>query len=216
MIGIVGAGQMGRALARAVAANVEPVLLAGGRRIQPPDAFPRHCEPARLVDVWRQARIVMLALPFPVALELMSGGAGWVGRGRTLIDVTNPGFTPDAARATRRSGGEMIARKSRTWAVAKAFNTVPAEHLEAVQIDGRPVSVPVAGAQPAKAEAFALARQLGFDPVDAGGIAASREVESLAMLLARISTTNGLHGRIGVHIGQPEPSALTSAASWRR
>jgi predicted dinucleotide-binding enzyme len=215
-VGIVGAGRMGCAIARAVAASGEPVLLArsrpgGGVRGGP---LPVGCRQVSLAEVWRRASTVLVALPFPGALELMSGPAGAVGAGRTLIDVTNPAFT-NTTLPPGRSGGELIAEAASSWQVAKAFNTVPATQFAACRLQGEPVTVPVAGGWSAKVVAFPLARRLGFAPVDAGQIDASRELESLAALLARISDTNGLHGRIAIHIGQPEPPAGQRAAAAR-
>jgi predicted dinucleotide-binding enzyme len=206
-VGIVGAGSMGQALARAIGAKIEPVLLASGRPgARPVEAeVPPHCRPAPLADVWQHTRLVLLALPFTAALDLMSGRAGGLGDGRTLVDVSNPGLCPDSPGPVERSGGELIAEAAHTWSVAKAFNTVPAELLEAHHMNGRPISVPVAGGQPGKSDAFGLAWRLGFAPVDAGDIAASRELESLAMLLIRVSAAHHLHGRVAIHIGQPEP-----------
>lgn len=197
IIGIIGAGRMGLALARAITAAGDQVLLVKGRQ--------RRClggnPAAPLGELRRRASTVLLALPFPVALELMSGPAGQIGAGRTLIDVTNPAFATGVALPPGRSGGELIADAASTWQVVKAFNAVPAKEVAARYLYDRPVSVPVAGALPAKTDAFALARRLGFEPLDAGGIGASRELEALALLLSRISTAHGLHGRVAIHIG---------------
>jgi predicted dinucleotide-binding enzyme len=203
-MGIVGAGRMGLAVARAVAATGEPVLVCRARpAAHPPPDLPPRCTLATLDDVWLRSGLVLLALPFPVALALMSGPAGRRGAGRTLIDATNPGLCPDAAVPPGRSGGELIAEAAPSWRVAKAFNTVPADQVAACRLGGAPVSLPVAGADPGKSDAFALARRLRFEPLDAGGIDGSRELESLAVLLMHVSAAHDLHGRIGVHIGEP-------------
>lgn len=199
IIGILGAGRMGLALAQAITAAGDQVLLVKGRQRRCLGRIP--ASPAPLAELRQRASTVLLALPFPVALELMSGPAGQIGAGRTLIDVTNPAFATGVTLPPGRSGGELIAEAASTWQVVKAFNAVPAEEVAARYLYDRPVSVPVAGAPPAKTDAFALARRLGFEPLDAGGIGASRELEALALLLSRISTAHGLHGRIAIHIG---------------
>jgi 8-hydroxy-5-deazaflavin:NADPH oxidoreductase len=211
-VGIVGAGPMGRALACALESAGQSVLLLPGRpapekphsRAGSPAWLPPGCQVVSRTEMWRLATTVLLAVPFPVAIHMMSGPVGQDGSGRTLIDVTNPGFGPGGRLPADRSGGEQIAAAASTWHVAKAFNTVPARHLTACRMHGRPISLPVAGTRRAKAQAFALGRLLGFEPLDAGDIAASRELESLAVMLARISASHGLHGRVGIHIGQPE------------
>jgi predicted dinucleotide-binding enzyme len=204
-VGVVGAGRMGLAVARAVAATAEPVLVCSARPIErPPPNVPACCARVTLHEVWRWSGLVLLAVPFPVALGLMSGPAGRHGGGRTLVDATNPGLCPGAAVPPGLSGGELIAQAAPAWRVAKAFNTVPADQIAACRLDGIPVSLPVAGVDAAKAEVFALARRLGFEPLDAGGIAASRELEALAVLLARVSSTHRLHGRVAIRIGLPD------------
>jgi 8-hydroxy-5-deazaflavin:NADPH oxidoreductase len=194
-VGIAGAGRMGRALAGALEAAGVPVLLAGVREAVP------------FEELWWRAGVVLLTLPFPVALDLMRGVAGRCGGGRTMVDVTNPRLSASPPTGpgglAGRSGGELIAEAARTWEVAKAFNTVPAGALGGSRVDGCPVSLPVAGTPAAKFDVCRLARRLGFDPVDAGDISGSRELESLAVLLMRVSDANRLHGRIAIHIGQP-------------
>jgi 8-hydroxy-5-deazaflavin:NADPH oxidoreductase len=214
-VGVVGAGRMGRALARAIASAGVPVMLSTGRDADPGPRppVPPHCEPVRLAGIWQTADLVILALPFPVARAMMSGLPGRIGEGRALVDGTNPRFCPGSALPSGRSGGEIITEAAPTWRVTKAFNTVPAGLLEAPEMYGRPVSVPIAGAASAKSEVFTLVRRLGFDPLDAGGIAASRELESLAVLLDRVSAAHGLNGRIAIHIGQPEPRTVAAYRS---
>ena len=94
--------------------------------------------------------------------------------------------------------------------------SVPADLLDASQLDGQSMSLPVAGAPSAKAQVFVLARRLGFEPLDAGGISTSRELESLAVLLIRINDAHGLHGRIAVHIGQPRQARVALDATGLR
>jgi hypothetical protein len=51
--------------------------------------------------------------------------------------------------------------------------------------------------------------------VDAGGLRDSGEVESLAVLLSRISDAHGLRGCIGIHIAQPEQGGSGSGRLGR-
>jgi predicted dinucleotide-binding enzyme len=211
--GVLGTGRMGLALARAIAGTGEPVLLCsarpGWRWQHPTDA---GCHPVCLDDLLRRSDLVLLAVPFPVALALVSGPAGRLGAGRTLIDVTNPGQGSVRVVPPGISGGELIAEAATTWQVAKAFNTVSADQLGACRLAGAAVTVPVAGAPAARTEASALARRLGFEPLNAGGIEASLHLESLAALLVRVSAAHHLHGRVGIHIGQPEQPTMAAAS----
>ncbi|GGK76498.1 NADPH-dependent F420 reductase [Mangrovihabitans endophyticus] len=208
-LGVLGAGRMGSAVARAVGETGETVAVCSARPGSgPARGLPAACVAATLDEIWRGCHTVLLAVPFPVAMALVTGPAGRCGDGRTLIDATNPGLCRDRPLPPGISGGELIAEAASAWHVAKAFNTVAADGVPADGPLGVPVSLPVAGAPHAKLDAFALARRLGFEPVDAGDIQASRELESFAVLLARISATSGLHGGIGLSTHRAVPDAV--------
>jgi predicted dinucleotide-binding enzyme len=90
--------------------------------------------------------------------------------------------------------------------VAKAFNTVPARAVARCNLNGLPVSLPVATDHPAALrDTFDLARLLGFEPLDAGGIRAARHLEGLAALLMAVSDRHRLHGDVSIRIGVPGP-----------
>jgi predicted dinucleotide-binding enzyme len=203
VLGIVGAGRMGTAMVRALAAAGIPTALCTARpETGPPAELPPECTPASLGQVLRDTSTVLLAVPFPVAAALVAGPAGRCGRGRTLIDATNPFLTRDRMVPPGLSGGEIIAAAATGWRTVKAFNTVAAGHLAATLLAGSPVTVPVAGPADAKPPVLDLAVRLGFEPLDVGDIEGSREMEALALLLARVSAARGLHGRIGLRIGE--------------
>ncbi|GGQ49153.1 NADPH-dependent F420 reductase [Couchioplanes azureus] len=206
MMGIIGAGRMGTALARVLAAAGVPAALCTARCDRPAADPPPGCTPATLDDVLWHTDPVLLALPFPVAVGLASGPAGHCGDGRVLIDATNPGFCRDRVVPPGLSGGELIAAAATGWRTVKAFNTVPAEHLAATRIGGGTVTLPVAGPADAKPPVLDLAGRLGFEPVDVGGIESSREMEALAVLMARVSAAYDLHGRIGIRIAELDRS----------
>jgi predicted dinucleotide-binding enzyme len=213
-VGVIGAGRMGRAIALTVAmATAEPTLVCTGRSSGRPNELPQLCMAATLDDVLESCRIAVLALPFTVAVALLSGSAGHRGDGRTLIDTTNPSLCPGSiVPSPWRSGGELLAAIAPGWHVAKAFNAVAAEQMSACRLDSGRVAVPVAGAPCARAEAAELASRLGFEPLDAGGIEASRELESLARLLVLVSSAHEMHGQIGIRIGRPQLPGTVSGA----
>jgi predicted dinucleotide-binding enzyme len=211
IVGIIGRGRMGSALARALAAHGRPVLIAGrGDPARPPDPFAPYpgIRPVPTGAVVAGADLVVLMLPFAAAVELALAGRLDDGRGRTVIDATNPPTAGAAPPAPAGSGGRLLAELLPQWRVVKALNTVPAGMLGEPVLDGRPVTVPLAGDHPtAKAEVSALVRRLGFAPVDVGGIDRAPALESLADLLMAISSRHALRGRIGFQVALAEPPA---------
>ncbi|MFI2710754.1 NADPH-dependent F420 reductase [Micromonospora sp. NPDC018662] len=197
-VGVLGRGRMGGAFAAALRQAGVPVVPVPGR------ADP--CRVARLLD---PAAVVVLAVPFPAAVDFLRGPAGGRGRGRTLVDPTNPVFG-DPPPPAGRSGGELLADLAAEvggeagWRVVKAFNTVPAGMLSRCRLNGLPVSLPVATDHgSALRDVFALARALGFDPLEVGGIRAAAHLEALTGLLMAISDRQGMRGRVSIHIGVP-------------
>ncbi|MFI7025959.1 NADPH-dependent F420 reductase [Micromonospora sp. NPDC049900] len=161
------------------------------------------------------ASVVILAVPFPIALAMAGGPLGGHGDGRTLVDVTNPTMTPLDPGGVGRSAGERIAEAAPGWRVAKAFNTVPAALIAQIPGVRRPISLPVASDHAsAVGDVFALAGALGFAPIDAGGIATSRHLESLAVLLRQISVRHPGAGRVTIHVDfQKPPSPIDGDGS---
>lgn len=107
--------------------------------------------------------------------------------GKVVIDITNP-LTPDYMGLTVghvTSAAEEIAKAVPGAEVAKAFNTVFAQVLDAGPDlgEGRKVTVFVASdSARAKQTALALAHSIGFDTIDAGALKNARYLEPLAGL----------------------------------
>lgn len=217
-VGVIGTGRMGTALVAALSRSGVPALQASGRGGAPVPRLVAGCRTISLDTLLRRATLVIIALPFPVALDLVAANAERHGRDSILVDVTNPALSR-VRLPPGRSGGELMAEAGRGWRTVKSFNTVAACLLDLCPRHSGTASVPVATDDPAaKAEVFTLARRLGFEPLDAGGIGASGELESLAVLLSRISDAHGLHGRIGISIEQPpaDPVRVTAdTGAWR-
>jgi len=187
VIAVIGTGPMGVALARALAAAGYRVRNAGVREVS-------------LSAVLGEARTVIYALPRRVALD--TAPALPDGDRRILVDVTNPAFDARPPQPSLgRSVGELLSERLPSWRVVKAFNTVPAGLVGSPRLCGVPVTVPVAGDEPLSRQSVcAMAARLGFDAVDAGGIIASRAIESLAALLWNVGNASGHRGRVGFRL----------------
>jgi predicted dinucleotide-binding enzyme len=106
--------------------------------------------------------------------------------GKILIDCTNPlGMTPAGLGLVvgyDNSGGEMVARWTNA-AVFKCFNTTGAPNMSAATDYAVAPAMFVAGDDEAKKPVvLGLAREIGFDAIDAGALRMSRLLEPMAML----------------------------------
>jgi hypothetical protein len=109
-------------------------------------------------------------------------------RGTVVVDVSFP-YSKREREALKGSTAEEIQRRLPEARVVKAWNHVHARHLTDPEVDGIAASVLIAGDdQAAKEAVFALARDMGFHPVDAGPLKATRDLEKLVatMLFVRL------------------------------
>jgi 8-hydroxy-5-deazaflavin:NADPH oxidoreductase len=198
-IGIIGAGNVGSALARGWAAKGHEVVF-GVRR--PADAKAQEAvkatggkaRAASLRDAAAGAEVVVLATPWGAAQDAIKG-AGTLS-GKILVDATNP-LKPDLsglAIGHATSAGEEIARWAPGAKVVKAFNTIGAQHMVDPHFEGQRATMFLCGDDAAAKKTVAsLAEALGFDPVDAGPLAQARLLEPLAMLWISMAYAFG-HG----------------------
>jgi predicted dinucleotide-binding enzyme len=182
---MIGAGNVGRALGKAWQKTGHEIRY--GLR-NPAD--PKHADlaPGKLMapaEAVRESEIVVLATPWQEtenAIKALGGLAG-----KIVIDCTNPlGMGVDGLGLVlghRMSGGEFVAQWARPAAVFKAFNTTSAANMaDNAAYPSRPTMF-VAGDDGArKQQVMDLARDIGFEPVDAGPLKNARLLEPLAML----------------------------------
>jgi len=125
--------------------------------------------------------VVVLALPANAVAEVLAE-AGPLD-GKILIDATN--------NVSGGPGGLEIAGLAPGARYVKAFNTVFSTFMHDTPPE-RPASLVLCGDdEEAKQVAAALAGDLGFDPVDAGGSEATPLVEALAHLLIELAYNRG-------------------------
>lgn len=187
-IAILGTGNVGSALARALARAGHHITL-GTRDPAHPDALTLATNTgARLAtphDAAQSADVILLALPWP-ALPTTLPTLGDL-TGKTIIDCTNP-LTPtphglDLATGHSDSGAEQVQRLLPGAHVVKTLNQIGAEMMEkAHTLPHRPVQFLAGDDAPARATAATLLHDLGFDPLDAGPLHRARLLEPFAML----------------------------------
>jgi predicted dinucleotide-binding enzyme len=194
-ISILGAGNVGMALARALLRAGQPVTLGVPDPARHAEAVAALGPQATLTgsdDAAARGELVILAVPYAAALAIAQSRADWAGR--VLVDATNPlaAGLAGLSLGTSTSGAEQIAELARGARVVKAFNTTGAENMaDSHYAQGQPM-MPVAGDDAAAREqVLALATLIGFDAVDMGPLSAARYLEPLAMVWIHLAFKQG-------------------------
>lgn len=195
-ISIIGAGNVGKALAQAFVRQGESVFFG----VPNPDKYQSTVTSfgplAKLGTVAQAAAsndVVILAVPFNAVEQIARSVPDW--QGKVLVDATNP-LAPGLAGltlGTTTSAAEQLANWAPTAKVIKAFNTTGAENMaDASYANGLPF-MPVCGDDArARAKVIALAALIGFDAVDLGPLSAARYIEPFAMTWIHMAFRQGL------------------------
>jgi len=170
VIGIVGAGRLGRAMAHVALRARHRVVLANSRG---PDSLADVIVQlgagvsAGTVEQAAAARIVLLAVPWPRVPEAVRG-IQW--NGQILIDATNDFDGRDLDGTT---SSEVVATLVPGARVVKAANTLGADMLAAdpEQAGGRRVMFISGDDAGARSEVATLFEDAGFSTIDLGGLA---------------------------------------------
>ena len=194
-ISILGAGNVGMALARALLRAGQPVTLGVPDPARYAEAVAALGAQATLTtgdEAVERGELVILAVPYAAALAIAEARDDW--QGRVVVDATNP-LAPGLAGlvvGTTTSGAEQIAERAREARVVKAFNTTGAENMaDSRYAQGQPM-MPVAGDDAAAREqVLALATLIGFDALDMGPLSAARYLEPLAMVWIHLAFKQG-------------------------
>lgn len=190
-IAVIGAGRVGSTLGTRWNAAGHDVLY--GVRT-PDDPKYQALQVASVGDATEEADVVLLAVPWRAARDAVAA-LGDVGD-RIVIDATNP-LTPDTREHDRHpelSGAEQIAGWLEGGRVVKAFNTTGSGNMANTSYPGGTPAMFIAGDdKEAKRVVLGLAADLGFDAIDAGTLAAARDLEHLATMWIRLAYGLG-HG----------------------
>jgi 8-hydroxy-5-deazaflavin:NADPH oxidoreductase len=193
-IAIIGAGNVGRALATSFVRAGHTVSLASR---DPEDAgsvavATGSSVAASNAEAAAKAEIVVLAVPFASAPDVAADIAEAV-TGKVVVDVTNRmSFGSNGLEIdTTTSNAEELAALLPGAQVIKAFNTLGATHqvdpiAKGIRLDGF-----VAGEDAiAKAVILDLVASIGLEPVDVGPLARARQLEGLAFLNIALNMAN--------------------------
>lgn len=184
---ILGLGNMGKGLAKRLAANGNLVLGARDAAAAKPFAatLPGAVAVTSYADAIARADVVILALPYDAALEIAANPAL---AGKVVVDISNP-VKPDFSGLSvghTTSAAEEIQKAAPKASVVKAFNTIFAGVFDAPAATLATVPVFVAGDDAAAVDAVAaLAEAAGFAVERVGGLDGARLVEPVGMLNIR-------------------------------
>jgi hypothetical protein len=140
-------------------------------------------------DAVDDAEVVFLATPFGAnesALETVAEEL----RGKILIDCTNP-VGPDLGHGLKsvRSGSEMVQELLPGTKVVKAFTIYGFENFEDPSYPGhdvKPVMMYCGNDPGAKKTVGKLIAQLGWEPLDVGGLEQALHLEHMTLLWVRM------------------------------
>jgi predicted dinucleotide-binding enzyme len=196
-IAIIGAGNVGAALAKSLTAKGQAVRFGvpdPAKYADLPKQFDGKASVGTVAQALEGAEVAILAVPYGAAAQVAASIPDW--GGRVLIDATNPlAGLGGLVVGTTTSGAEEIAKLANNARVVKAFNTASAENMIDPQTQAGPVAMPVASDDAAaRAKAMALATLIGFDAMDAGPLKNARYLEPMAMVWIQMALVLG-HGR---------------------
>ena len=191
-VAIIGAGNVGRALATSITRAGHDVTLSAKNRESAAEAA--RAIGARAADsnvaAVADADLVILAMPFVGAADEVTNEIRDEVAGKTVIDVTNP-LKPDySGLATEHSSAaEELQKLLPEASVIKAFNTIFASNQAEPtrDIDGF-----VAGDDDtAKQTVMSLVDSMGFTPLDVGPLRAARFLEGMAYINIGLNAAHG-------------------------
>jgi 8-hydroxy-5-deazaflavin:NADPH oxidoreductase len=198
-IAIIGAGNVGSAVARAAVQTGHEVMLtaADADKARQVASQVGATAGASNADAVRDADVVVLAVPFAavrsVAEEIRDATAG-----KIVIDPINPLKADYSGLATgERSAAEELQELLPDAAVVKAFNTVLAsKQAEPTADEGMVLDGFYAGNDgKAKGAVAGWLSAIGYRPIDAGDLSAARALEHMAFLNISLNVHNNWSGQ---------------------
>ncbi|HNN96111.1 NADPH-dependent F420 reductase [Haliangium sp. UPWRP_2] len=192
-IAFIGYGQVGSALADQLQRRGHTVTLAAHR----PDsdsvkaALGRNGQlqvaaPAQAVA---EADVVFVATPFAAAAEALAAVSGELS-GKILVDCTNPvGPGLSHGLGSAASGSERLQAQLPNTQVVKAFTIYGFENFENNVFPGhdvKPVMMFCGRDAAAKAKVGGLIAELGWEPLDVGGLEQALHLEHMTLLWVRM------------------------------
>jgi predicted dinucleotide-binding enzyme len=197
-IGIFGAGNVGGTLGRGWARKGHDVFFGvpEANNVKTQELLKSIGPKARAGTVAEAAKageVLVLATPWPATQQAIQAAGNLTGK--VVVDCTNPlkeDFTGLVLGFTT-SGAEQVAQWAKGAKVFKAFNQVGFNIMADPAVEGRRAVIFICGDDVAqKPTVLELASDLGFEAIDAGGLAIARLLEPYGMLWIHLALTRGL------------------------
>jgi 8-hydroxy-5-deazaflavin:NADPH oxidoreductase len=186
-VGVLGTGDVGKALARGMLLLGHEVMLSGREDNEAARAWAREAgEKARsgsFADAAAFCEIAFLATKGMATEDALRMAGVEHFAGKTVVDATNPldGMPPALAISGNDSLGERVQRLLTGAHVVKAFNTVGNPLFVHPQLPAKPDMFIAGNDDGARAEIANICEAWGWGVVDLGGIESSRYLEAIAM-----------------------------------
>jgi predicted dinucleotide-binding enzyme len=188
-VAIIGTGDMGDSLGPRFAELGFPVVY-GSRdpesekaKLVASNTHPQARVTTQL-DAAQAGDIIILAVPWP-AMEKVAQNLGAT-KGKIIIDVSFPHQQAEDGYyepMLETSSAEMIQQWNPAAHVLKTFALQASYVIDDPEVVGGPVSIPIAGNdRQAKEQIARVIAAMGLDPVDAGPLRMSRELEAMQRL----------------------------------
>lgn len=197
-IAFLGAGNVGAALAVGLAEAGHDVVLAEGREgsksVAEALARSKRLSAKASADAVAGADVVFLATPFG-ANEAVLAPLAEALAGKVLVDCTNPvGPGLSHGLKSERSGADLVQSLAPKARVVKAFTIYGYENLADAKYpsyDVKPAMFFCGDDASAKEAVAGLIADLGFEPLDVGGLVQALHLEHMTLLWVRMVRAKG-------------------------
>jgi 8-hydroxy-5-deazaflavin:NADPH oxidoreductase len=192
-IGIIGSGNVGKALAKSG--------LRAGHEVTLSASSPEHAEAAAKAtgaraarsntDAVKDAELVVVAVPYDKLGEVFRG-LGTAVDGKVVIDATNHVNVKNPGEVLGGiSNAEEIQKRHPEVKVVKAFNYAFASRIAEPTVDGvRLDGFVAADDQTAKDKVLEFVESIGFRPDDVGPLVMARALEGMALMIITLQIRN--------------------------
>jgi predicted dinucleotide-binding enzyme len=148
-IGIIGSGDVGKALAEGFAKIGEKVIIGSRSPGKLSDFKKKNIKPGNFEETAKEGEIIILAVKWDGVKNAIRLAGKKNFEGKIVVDVTNPidfsKKTPLIESTPKKSGGLMVQKMLPKSKVVKAFNTVAAVRMTAPKMKGGDADLFLAG-----------------------------------------------------------------------